>query len=566
MIYAMNFISFFNPRGICMINPKTLLAIVLPIVLVISGGGLYYAAFHSAPEKPVVKLPTKYAGNIYLFPFNFGYSYKNKTPLQKYWVREYSKGHILNESVDNITLTLKPPYGIWFSGYPGWMQDLSFNVTLKSSTYIEKVAFVSDATYIEKLGNVASTVIIPSKASKEYVVKTSNADFYNVTVFKLRKSNVSIQASDFVDIDSRDVNKTVPYNFTAYIETKDKIYEMKFVFNLINKWGPYLDLQDLYYMGNYSFYIPGAKYFCYTPYGKSKVVISNHIVPGTKYFFAEKDGVLSAITRYLPEQKYVKKNFYVNKLFYFTPNELNATILNSTPLAKYWEKEYLKSHEWEMNVDGISIEVYPIYFLGYNGTFLGYNTTKGQLILNSIVNSTKYVGNITYTLNALKAIPLNGAYFDTGVVPQKNPLNNGAHYKKVYRNYMEYWQEVKYAFNTENFTFSSQLYLNISYWTASEIPYSVTITVEQKDYYHDILENVTYYTLQIHFNLAREEYPFLNPNITGHNVTYFCYNSSWGKVVISDHLVAGTQYYFVEKNGVLSSIWSPHQVKNGGGR
>ncbi len=549
---------------------KIILAIVLPIVLVVGGGGFYYAAFHpmreNVQEKPIVKLPTRYEGNISIFPFLGPYSYDSKTPLKKYWLREYFKdyleGYRVNETVDNITLTIN---NTWFSGYPGWEQHLAFNVTLKSSTYIEKAIFISNATYIYELGNFPTAYLSYPPEYSKYIVKRVDVPqyYYDLVVFKFEKSNVSIQATDFVDIDGGDVNKTVPYYFTAYIETKDKIYEMNFVFNLTDEWEPYLDLQDLYYMGNYSFYIPGSKYFCYTPYGKSKVVISNHIVPGTKYFFAEKDGVLSAITRYLPEQKYVKKNFYVNKLFYFTPKELNATILNSTPLAKYWEKEYLKSHEWEMNAGGISIEVYPIYFLGYNGTFLGYNTTKGQFILNSIVNSTKYVGNITYTLNALKAIPLNGAYFDTAVAPQGNPLNNGAHYKRVYRNYMEDWQEVKYAFNTENFTFSSQLYLNISYWTASEIPYSVTITVEQKDYYYDILENVTYYTLQIHFNLAREQYPFLNPNTTGHNVTYFCYNSSWGKVVISDHLVAGTQYYFVEKNGVLSRIWSPYEVRNG---
>ena len=276
-----------------MINPKILLAVVLPIVLVVGGGGFYYAAFHSAPEKPVVKLPTKYEGNISIFPFLMPYSWDNKTPLQKYWVREYSKGHILNESVDNITLTLKPPYGIWFSGCPGWMQDFSFNVTLKSSTYIEKVAFVSDATYIEKLGNVASTVIIPSKASEKYVEKTLNAVFYNVTVFEVQRNNISLSLLDVVHIDNREVNKTVPYNFTAYIETKDKIYEMNFVFNLTNKLGPYLDLQDLYVKYN-GFYVPGATYFCYnSTWGK--VIISNHLVPGTQYYFIEKNGVLSSI-------------------------------------------------------------------------------------------------------------------------------------------------------------------------------------------------------------------------------------------------------------------------------
>ncbi len=540
------------------------IAIIIPALLVI-GGAYFYSITPTRPEKPVVVLPTKYVGNIYYFDYSAPYTtFENKTPLSEYWEREYLKNRTWTISANNITLTIVPVdlecLGDYESQFP------RFLVVLNSSEYIEKVTYISDARYIEEKNGVTAVLIdVPEEYSNRVVKKLIGyRNSYEVVIFNVQQSNFTMKTYSYADIYERRVKAPLPYNFTAYIETKDKVYEMKFVFNLLDEHYPFLDLQDLYYMGNYSFYIPGAKYFCYTPYGKNKVVISNHIVPGTKYFFAEKDGVLSAITRYLPEQKYVKRDFYVNKLFYFTPNELNATILNSTPLAKYWEKEYLKSYEWEMNMGSILMEVYPIYFLGYNGTSLGYNTTKGQLILNSIVNSTKYVGNITYTLNALKAIPLNGAYFDTGVVPHKNPLNNGVHYKRVYRNYMEYWQEVKYAFNTENFTFSSQLYLNISYWTASEIPYSVTITVEQKDYYHDILENVTYYTLQIHFNLTREEYPFLNPNITGHNVTYFCYNSTWGKVVISDHFVEGTEYYFVEKNGTLSEIWSVEEVKNYG--
>ncbi len=277
---------------------KIILAVVLPIVLVIGGGGFYYAAFHpmrwNVQEKPIVKLPTKYEGNISMFPFLIPYSCDNKTPLKKYWLREYFKdyleGYRVNETVDNITLTIN---NTWFSGYPGWIQSLYFNITLRSSTYIEKVAFVSDATYIEKLGNVASTVIIPSKASEKYVEKTLNAVFYNVTVFEVQRNNISLSLLDVVHIDNREVNKTLPYNFTAYIETKDKIYKMKFVFNLTNELEPYLDLQDLYVKYN-GFYVPGATYFCYnSTWGK--VIISNHLVPGTQYYFIEKNGVLSSI-------------------------------------------------------------------------------------------------------------------------------------------------------------------------------------------------------------------------------------------------------------------------------
>ena len=284
-----------------MINSKILLAVVLPIVLVIGGGGFYYTAFHSAPEKPIVKLPTKYEGNISIFPFLAPYSCDNKTPLKKYWLREYFKDYSeryrVNETVDNITLTINNTDFVrdFVGNSVGWQQNLVFNVTLNSSTYIEKVIFISNATYIYELGNFPDAHLDYSSAYKKYIVKKVDTfyDNYELIAFKFQKSKLTLHFSDFASMFQRITNATMPYYFTVYIETKDKIYEMKFVFNLTNKLEPYLDLWKLYIKYN-SLYIPNATYFCYNPTW-GKVVISNHLIPGTKYYFVEKDGLLSSI-------------------------------------------------------------------------------------------------------------------------------------------------------------------------------------------------------------------------------------------------------------------------------
>ena len=280
---------------------KIILAVVLPIVLVVGGGGFYYAAFHpmreNVQEKPIVKLPTKYVGNVYIFPFNRAYTLSNDTPLEKYWQREFYKGRVWTISKDNITLTITPRGGE-FEGAKEYQLG-QFYVTLNSSTYIEKAIFISNATYIYELGNFPAVNIdynidYPSEYNK-YIVKKVYGFYnsYELIAFKFQKSNVSMRFLNVVDIPQRVTNATLPYYFTAYIETKDKIYEMNFVFNLTDEWGPYLDLWDLYIKYN-SLYIPNATYFCYNP-SWGKVVISNHLVPGTKYYFVEKNGVLSGI-------------------------------------------------------------------------------------------------------------------------------------------------------------------------------------------------------------------------------------------------------------------------------
>ena len=88
-------------------------------------------------------------------------------------------------------------------------------------------------------------------------------------------------------IDMRKTKEPLPHNFTAYVETKDKIYRFEFRFNIAAKYYPFIELRHTYD-------IPNATYFCYIP-TENKVVISDHIVDGTKYFFVEKDGFLSRI-------------------------------------------------------------------------------------------------------------------------------------------------------------------------------------------------------------------------------------------------------------------------------
>jgi len=87
-------------------------------------------------------------------------------------------------------------------------------------------------------------------------------------------------------IDMRKTKEPLPYNFTAYVETKDKIYRFEFRFNITAKYYPFIELWHTY--------VPNATYFWYIP-SENNVVISDHIVDGTKYFFVEKDGFLSRI-------------------------------------------------------------------------------------------------------------------------------------------------------------------------------------------------------------------------------------------------------------------------------
>ena len=224
----------------------------------------------------------------------YTHTYGNNTSLAKYWKREFYKGRVWTISKDNITLTIMPRGGE-FEGDKEY-QFGHFYVTFNTSTYIEKAILISNATYIYELG-AFPTVGIKGHLSEynKYIVKKVDAPtgYYELMFFNFQKSNVSIHFLDIVDIPRRN-NTTLPYNFTAYIETKDKIYEMKFVFNLTNELGSYLDLQYLYFKNGDNYSIPGVTYFCYNS-SWSKVVISNHLIAGTQYYFVEKNGVLSSI-------------------------------------------------------------------------------------------------------------------------------------------------------------------------------------------------------------------------------------------------------------------------------
>ena len=102
-------------------------------------------------------------------------------------------------------------------------------------------------------------------------------------MYKFNMANFSFLCHTEVDY-VKSTNVSLPYNFTAYIETQNKIYKMEFMFNITDKHYPYLD--------SYYDNITGAKYFCYL---NGNVVISNHIVDGTQYYFMEKNGLLSKI-------------------------------------------------------------------------------------------------------------------------------------------------------------------------------------------------------------------------------------------------------------------------------
>lgn len=272
-----------------------IMAIIAPTLLVISGVYLYsITATH--PEKPVVVLPTKYVGNIYYFDITSEYyTFDNDTPLSHYWYQEFLK--LCNWptiNITNISVTVTPQY----LGYEGTRnhQGLSFYVLLNSSEYIEKVTYISDARYIEEKNGATSVFFdVPEEYSNrvtKYLAGYGNS--YKVVIFNVHQSNFTMKTYSYADIYERRVKGPLPYNFTAYIETKDKIYRMEFIFNLTDEPYPLIDLYELYHLGNDTFDIPGATFFCYnSTWGK--VIISDHFVKGTEYYFVEKNGTLSEI-------------------------------------------------------------------------------------------------------------------------------------------------------------------------------------------------------------------------------------------------------------------------------
>lgn len=156
---------------------------------------------------------------------------------------------------------------------------------------------------------------------------------------------------------------------------------------------------------------------------------------------------------------------YAGNLTYLDYTDYGVTYGNDTPLAKYWRAEYLKTHTWSVERDGISLVIYPKYITG------DYETEAIGFIV--VLNSSKYIDRVKYISNGTEMAIKNGGDISVSLV-------EGEGYKREYTRY---------------------LYL---------------------------------------------------PGDP--NATYFCYIPSENKVVISDHIVEGTKYFFVEKDERLSRI------------
>ncbi len=276
-----------------------IMTITIPALLILSMVYFYNAGYFSSPaqeKKPVIYLPTKWLGEIYVFnPINERMTYHNSTPLARYWMNEYLKNHTWTISVGNISLTLKPEYpeleGVGGIGGSG---EIGLQVILNSTQYIGWVKYISNGTEmaIKNGGDVAVYAVEVNYRDKIESVKEialpRDPSVAVVHTINFGMSNISFLCMDYVNIHERNTNITLPYNFTAYVETRRVIYRFDFRFNITNKYYPFIGLWE-------SYYIPNATYYCYIP-SEHKVVIADHLVDGTKYFFVEKDGRLSKIT------------------------------------------------------------------------------------------------------------------------------------------------------------------------------------------------------------------------------------------------------------------------------
>ncbi len=270
-----------------------IITITIPALLILSTVYLYNAGYFRSPmpeKKPVIYLPTKWVGNLtYLYFGEEDVTYDNLTPLANYWYDEYLKTHTWNVSCDGISITIHPDYitGDWES------EMMELKIVLKSTTYIGQVKYISNGTEMA-IKNEGCVWVKMEEINYRYKIRNTKeisllgdpsvADIHTID-FKM--SNISFACTNNVDIDTRNTNATLPYNFTAYVETKDRIYRFDFRFNLTNKHYPFIDL-------DYLSEITNATYYCFIP-SEDKVVISDHLVDGTKFFFIEKDGRLSKI-------------------------------------------------------------------------------------------------------------------------------------------------------------------------------------------------------------------------------------------------------------------------------
>jgi len=271
---------------------RIILAVIISLLFVSSG--YYYLVTHPPQthvKKEIVAMPVVYAGNLtYLDYTDYGVTYGNDTPLAKYWRAEYLKTHTWSVERDGISLVIYPKYII--GDYE--TEAIGFIVVLNSSKYIERVKYISNGTEMAiKNGGDISVELVDGEDYEDkreyvrYLNLPGDPSVAEIVSWHVGISNVSFECKDYVHIDERKTKEPLPYNFTAYIETKDKIYRFDFLFNITAKYYPFIELWHTYD-------IPNATYFCYIP-SENNVVISDHIVDGTKYFFVEKDARLSRI-------------------------------------------------------------------------------------------------------------------------------------------------------------------------------------------------------------------------------------------------------------------------------
>lgn len=257
------------------------------IILLLVSAYLYATGFFDKKDKKnLVVLPPKHIDKLYYFYDNSYFGNNNTTPLTHYWLDEYYRLHSWSIQKDGLNLTIYPGYVIGSQVE----EVIYFAVTLNASIYVEKVKYISDAIGMAKEnGGFVGTQIVAEnyedkKISYGYVNLPEDYGVGEWNLYQFNMANFSFLCHIGVDTHMKNTNASLPYNFTAYIETQDKIYRMEFMFNITDKHYPYLDP----YYDN----ITGATYFCYV---SGNVVVSDHIVDGTQYYFMEKNGLLSKI-------------------------------------------------------------------------------------------------------------------------------------------------------------------------------------------------------------------------------------------------------------------------------
>ena len=269
------------------------IVIVSIIVMLLLVSAYLYATGFFDKKKELVAVPPKHIDNLYYFYWGSYFDNNNSTPLTHYWLDEYYRLHTWTMQKDGLNLTIYPEHVIGDSK----TESIYFVLKLNVSRYVEKVEYVSDATGMaKKNGGFLSTMIEEDNYADKKIAHgdvnwPGDPSVGEWDIYKFNMANFSFLCHIGVN-DMKYTNASLPYNFTAYIGTQNKIYRMEFMFNITDEHYPYLEPEYNYTTGASYFNITGAKYFCYV---NGNVVVSDHIVNGTQYYFIEKNGLLSKI-------------------------------------------------------------------------------------------------------------------------------------------------------------------------------------------------------------------------------------------------------------------------------